>query len=107
MSGVLLGTVFSYGYRSLEMIFYTEKYLLPGTLKRSLSRIIRNALAVTALTAAGICCIPQSMNSFVVWFLYAVTAGVVSAAVIVGINYLFEPEGFRELMERLKRIIKK
>lgn len=107
MSGVLLGTVFSYGYRSLEMIFYTEKYLLPGTLKRSLSRIIRNALAVTAFIAAGIYCIPQSMNSFVVWFLYAVTAGVVSAAVIVGINYLFEPESFRELMERLKRIIKK
>lgn len=105
MTGVLLGTVCSYGYRSFEIILYTNRHLIPGTAKTAFSRIIRNLVVTAVLIAAGIWLIPQNMTSFINWFIYAVAAGVVSVVLIVGVNYIAEPQEFKNLIARLRRII--
>ena len=105
MTGVLLGTVCSYGYRSFEIILYTNRHLIPGTAKTAFSRIIRNLVVTAVLIAAGIWLIPQNMTSFINWFIYAVAAGVVSVAVIVGVNYVAEPQEFKNLVGRVKGIL--
>ena len=101
MTGVLLGTVCSYGYRSFEIILYTNRHLIPGTAKTAFSRIIRNLVVTAVLIAAGIWLIPQNMTSFINWFIYAVAAGVVSVVLIVGVNYVAEPQEFKNLILRI------
>lgn len=105
ISGVLFGTVCSYGYRSCEMFLYNNRHLLKGTIKTSFIRILRNLIAVAVLIAAGLWIIPQTMDSFVTWFIYAMGMGIVSCAVIVAVNYVAEPEEFRSLWERVKGIL--
>lgn len=105
MNGVLLGTVCSYGYRSFEMILYTSRHLISETAKTSFIRIVRNGIAVGILIAAGLMFIPQEMSSFVSWFLYACGLGVLSCAVIVGVNYAAEPREFKSLVERVRGIV--
>ena len=105
MNGVLIGTVCSYGYRSFEMIDYTNRHLVRGTAGVSFSRIIRNAVAVAVLIVAGIHLIPQDMQSFVNWFLYACAMGSVSVIIVAGVNYIAEPEEFKNLLERVRGII--
>ena len=105
MTGVLLGTVCSYGYRSFEIILYTNRHLIPGTAKHAFIRIIRNLMATLVLIVAGIWLIPQDMNSFVHWILYAIIAGGVSAIVIGGVNYAAEPDEFKSLINRVQHII--
>ena len=105
MTGVLLGTVCSYGYRSFEIILYTNRHLIPGTAKTAFSRIIRNLVVTAVLIVAGIWLIPQNMTSFINWFIYAVAAGVVSVVLIVGVNYIAEPQEFKNLILRILGIV--
>ena len=105
MTGVLLGTVCSYGYRSFEIILYTNRHLIPGTAKTAFSRIIRNLVVTAVLIVAGIWLIPQNMTSFINWFIYAVAAVVVSVVLIVGVNYIAEPQEFKNLILRILGIV--
>ena len=105
MTGVLIGTVCSYGYRSFEIILYTNRHLIPGTAKTAFIRIIRNLIVTAVLIVAGIWLIPQNMTSFINWFIYAVAAGVVSVVLIVGVNYIAEPQEFKNLILRILGIV--
>ena len=105
MTGVLIGTVCSYGYRSFEIILYTNRHLIPGTAKTAFIRIIWNLIVTAVLIVAGIWLIPQNMTSFINWFIYAVAAGVVSVVLIVGVNYIAEPQEFKNLILRILGIV--
>ena len=107
MAGVLLGTVCSYGYRSFEIVFYTSRHLVKGCAKKSMFRIFRNILVVALLCIVGIYVIPQNMASFVTWLLYAIGMVAVSVFTIVGVNYVVEPDEFKELLLRVKGILKR
>ena len=106
MAGVLIGTVCSYGYRSLDVILYNSKYLVKGTGKRTFSRIGRNIFVIVVLVAVGIYVVPQNMTSFVSWFLYAVLSGAVSSCGLLGLNYFAEPEECRKLLVKFKMVVK-
>ena len=68
-------------------------------------RILRNVLIVALLCIVGTYIIPQNMASFIIWFLYAIGMGAVSVFTIVGINYVVEPDEFKELVLRVKGIL--
>ena len=105
MTGVLIGTVCSYGYRSFEIILYTNRHLIPGTAKTAFIRIIRNLIVTGVLISLGIWLIPQNMTSFIHWFIYAVASGIVSVVMIVGVNYVAEPRQLKNLILRIQGIV--
>lgn len=107
MAGVLIGTICSYFYRSIRIMYYTGKGLIPGTLKKTVSRILRNLLMSAILIWGSFVIVPQYMNSFLIWFLYACGTGVISTMVLGIINYIAEPDSFRDLLQRIKNIILK
>lgn len=106
MAGALIGTVCSYGYRSIDVIIYNSRKLVKGTGKKTLVRVGRNIVAVMALILLGCHFVPQRMESFVSWFLYAVISGGISSGVILLLNYVAEPEAFRKLIEKVKVVVK-
>ncbi len=103
--GVLLGTCMSYLYRSTDTILYNAKYFLPGTLRRTAFRLLRNAAAAAVLVFLGIRFVPQVMTGWGSWFLWAVLYAVVSLAVVTAVNVLFEPDAFKEMMKRIRGIL--
>ena len=88
-----------------EIVFYTSRHLVKGCAKKSMFRIFRNVLVVALLCIVGIYVIPQNMASFITWFLYAIGMGAVSVFTIVGVNYVVEPDEFKELVLRGKGIV--
>ena len=68
-------------------------------------RIVRNGIAVAFLCIVGTYVIPQNMASFIIWFLYAIGMVAVSVFTIVGVNYVVEPDEFKELVLRVKGIL--
>ena len=70
-------------------------------------RIFRNVLVVALLCIVGIYVIPQNIASFITWFLYAIGMVAVSVFTIVGVNYVVEPDEFKELLLRVKGILKR
>lgn len=102
--GVLIGTLASYAYRSADVIFYNAKHFLPGTLKRTGLRLLRNLVVSAALVAGGLALIPQTMAHWGGWLAYAVLFGAISCAVLLLVNWLFEPEQVKAMIRRFKGI---
>jgi len=69
-------------------------------------RIFRNVLVVALLCIVGTYVIPKNMASFITWFLYAIGMVAVSVFTIVGVNYVVEPDEFKELVLRVKGILR-
>lgn len=107
MAGVLVGTICSYGYRSIEIMVYNTKKLVYETGKTTAKRILWNTAAALIMVSIGIRIVPQSMESFLEWGAYGVASGMVCAVIFVIINYCFEPQEFKELLKRIKMIAKK
>ena len=106
MNGVLLGTVCSYGYRSIDVILYNRKYLVEGTGRMTFRRIVRN-LVVSLLVMAGcFMFVPQAMDSFLVWAGYAAVTALTSGVCLVGVNYLCEKEEFYAMLQRVRSMKK-
>ncbi|MCF2680736.1 polysaccharide biosynthesis C-terminal domain-containing protein [Faecalicatena contorta] len=106
MNGVLFGTVCSYGYRSVEVILYNRKYLVQGTGMNSIKRISRNLVVSLVLVFGWLKFVPQSMGSFVEWFLYAVIVAGLSGICLVCVNYVCEPKEFQKIVNRIKSLKK-
>ncbi len=102
--GVLLGTCASYLYRTADVIVYTAKNFLPGTLGRTAARLARNLLCAALLTAGGIRFVPLD-GGWGTWVLSAVCVGAASCVVLGGVNILREPAEFRSLLARTKEVL--
>lgn len=106
MAGVLLGTVCSYTYRTLDNILYNAKYLVPGVLGMSLRRILRNAVVMGGTVFAFYKMNWMLCNSWGEWFFHAVITGMVSLGILVLVNYILEPKEMRQLLERMKNVLR-
>ena len=106
ISGVLIGTIVSFSYRSLDVIFYNNKHLIPKTLKTTINRLLRNII-VFVIVMVFFKTISYNVISWGGWFIYAIITAVVSSVLIIGVNFLFERELFMSIIKRGLRIVKK
>ncbi len=104
MIGVLLGTLVSYLYRSLDVILYSAKYLLRGTVKKTFIRVLRNSVTAAALIAVGIKLIPMNMGSWLTWIVCSVVFAVCAGVVLLLVNFVFERKEFSTCLMRVKDI---
>ena len=96
--GVLIGSLVSFTYRSVDMIIYNHKHLVRNTGKRTGQRLLRNSAATAAvfLLLRGL---PDRMLSWQSWIGCAVVTGMTSAAVIIAVNLIFE----RSIWETIRK----
>lgn len=105
LAGVLSGTVCSYAYRSTVTMTYNSQKLVCDSGKVTILRNIRNMAVSVILIIVGMKVVPRKMDSLIQWFGYACGTGTVSLVIILFLNYLCEPQSFKELIDRGKRII--
>lgn len=105
--GVLLGTCASYLYRSTDVIIYCAQKFMPGTLKITFSRLVRNGACMAALTWVGIRMVPPIMAGWAAWFGYAVVFGVTCVAVFLAVNAGFEKAAFLACCRRVRDLLRR
>lgn len=96
--GVMVAMCMSYLYRTTDIIFYSAKHFLNGTLKKTLLRLLRNAVTMGVLVTAGILWLPHSTLGWLGWLGQAVLVGVVSVGALVLVNYVFEPQEIKKVI---------
>lgn len=106
MNGVLFGTICSYGYRSIEIILYNRRNFIRGSGRLTARRVIRNFIVSMVVIAVCFAIVPQRMDSFFIWFWYAVLTGMIAVFCLSGFNYLCEPDEFRAVLQRIKSLRK-
>lgn len=105
VSGVVIGMLASYLYRTIDVLLYSAKHFVPGTLKKSLRRILINLALAAILVIAGIFVIPQTMTGWLPWFCYAFAFGVICCIVFLGVNLLMEPKEGKAWIHRFKSLL--
>ncbi len=103
--GVLIGTCASYLYRTTDVIVYTARHFLPGTLKRSIFRIFRSAVLSILLILSAWKIVPADMSGWLSWLLWAILDAVIVTLIMTLGNVAFEPKEFRTLLNRLLGLI--
>ncbi len=106
MAGVLFGTICSYGYRSIEIMIYNQKYIVKGSGKKTFWRTMRNIVTVAIIAIPAYFAIPIEMDSYIQWFIVAICVGSIGTIGIILVNYISEPNEFKNLISRVRGILK-
>ena len=99
VAGVMMAMCLSYLYRTADVVFYSAKRFLEGTLKRTLSRLLRNGITMAGLITVGVLLLQHDTTSWFVWIGQAVVIGITSVVVLVLVNFIFEPQEIKGLLK--------
>lgn len=103
--GVLLGTCASYLYRTTDVILYSARHFVPGSLGRTLFRLLRNGLFTGAAVALGVRLQERLITGWGSWLLWAVVWSLALGAGLCLCNLLCEGAEFRALVRRFRELI--
>lgn len=101
IAGVLVGTLTAYLYRSTDVIIYNAKNFLPGTLRRTIWRGVRNFLLFAVVSVTGGIILAPFFTTWFWWIGIAVVLTCVVTVLFALLNYLAEPQEFRKCVSYL------
>ena len=103
INGVLVGTVCSYLYRTTDIIIYVGRHIVPGTIKMTMCRAVRNLVVMLVLYNIS-SRFELSIVTWMDWFLYAVVVGCISLVVFIVVNACFEMQMAKKVLNVVKRV---
>ena len=102
MYGLLIGTVCSYIYRTIDLICYTYRHIVECNVRDFLRTIIVNSVLLGLMYYFACVKFPVHVNNFIEWITAAVVITiVVSIELIVG-NIVFNRERISEIYSMIK-----
>lgn len=107
ISGVMIGICVSYLYRTTDVIIYTAKHFVHGSLMRTFKRLGVNFLTYAVMTGLGLYLIPQVVSGWVMWFVCAMVYGVAACIVFAGVNLIVDSREAKALLVRVRDLVKK
>ncbi len=105
-AGVVIGMCASYLYRSFDIVFYSAKRFVPGTLKLSLWRLLRHTVLSVGLVLGALLIVPQTTDSWLTWLVSAAGIAAASVAVLLLSNVVFEPREMKRCFSLVGDILR-
>ena len=97
--GILLGTVISFTYRSVDIVIYTYKKILHERMTKCFIRIVRMLFIVSVcIFVCSIAVHYVTINNWTRWFGASIITGIISMLLSVGINFIYEPKLLRDIV---------
>jgi O-antigen/teichoic acid export membrane protein len=103
--GVLLGSVCSYAYRTLDFILYTAKYILKQSPIGSIKRIIINGLLALVSAIPFVFWLHIKATNYLEWFIWAAGISVFVLIIVTAGNAITDFEMFKTTWDRVKSLI--
>ena len=103
--GVLLGTIFAYLYRTLDVIIYSNIKLLQQKPSKTFTRIITNTIIMVIMIV--IFKIPNTMTGYMQWVLYAIVITSIAILTTTTINIITNMKTANDTKQYIKNIFKR
>lgn len=104
--GIVIGVLLSNLYRDVQFLFYAEGHLIPFKIRKTLELQARSVILFFAVSFALLKLpfvdLAISVSS---WIIKAVFVSIISCAVIVGINILFDRKLFKQTLSRFTSLL--
>ena len=105
--GVAIGTIVAMTIRTIEFVYHANKFILKRSVLDSLKKIIL-VIIETVIVMVIIHFIPLYENvSYIFWLMNAIIIVVISCIVIIGISFIFYHETVKEIIQIIKKQLKK
>ena len=94
----MIGTICAYLYRNADLLIYVNKYIIKGTLKKSLKRITLY-IGTIVVTSAILLYLTNDLviSNYLQWILLSVQITVVAVLVVLMITFIFQKDDTKEL----------
>jgi len=102
--GVLLGSICSFAYRTIDFIIYTNKHIILQSSAKTLCRLINNIVLSCISIFLFIQIFKMQINNFIEWVLWSCIVGIVTLLIIVLGNSILEPDSMKEVLIRFYKI---
>ncbi len=106
LTGVMIGVCVSYLYRTTDVIFYTAKNFVSGSLKQTFKRLLSNGVVFAAVVWLGFRFVPQQVSGWIAWFGYAVIYGIFVAVTFAAVNLALNPQEGKAVFVRVRDLVK-
>lgn len=98
--GVAIGTLAATAFRFLYYVFYLENHIFNRNKGLFGKRLFVNTLSFTVSWGMGSLVTRHvRMGNYAQWAMWGIVTGVLSAAVVFGVNLVFSPESCRNLLK--------
>ena len=98
MYGMLIGTVCSYCYRTVDVIKYSYRNILHKPIREFLILVIPNICCLVVIFIVSYLKWSIQSNSYVEWAVQAIIMCIICTLVYFIVNYLFNKEQFKMLI---------
>lgn len=103
---VLMGACFSYFYRSIDIIVYTNRNILMQSASKTFAKILTSWSIVIITTIIFKFLLPLNISRWLDWIISGTIVFVFSLCITIFINYITRRNDFIEIIDLLKIFIK-
>lgn len=106
--GVLIATILAYLYRTIDVIIYNNKKIINRSVKYSVKKIIINIVIFCVFIVLNdLFGNTLNINGYMSWIMYAFIIVLLSGISILGANYIFDRDSFKNLIVYVKEIVRR
>ncbi len=103
LKGLLIGTICSYLFRTLDIIIYVYHNILEDKITRYIKFIIVNIVIMVGMIYTLYFRYPISVSGYIHWFVKAIIIGMLTVIIYIFTNALLFNNQFREICKYLKK----
>lgn len=103
--GVLIGTAFALGWRCIDIVIYTNKYIIKQKNNRSFIRIIKTIIISIILLLINIFILPINIQNYFDWIIFGVLYSCISIILILLLNIILEKDELNYFYYKFKKFI--
>lgn len=106
MVGIMLGSCLSNLYRTIDVLFFTPKYITNASPLKSIFRMILVIVNIALIYGVSLIYSPMCVN-YLQWIELAIVYGIWAVIVVTVNAYAFERKEFISLMKRMLSLVKR
>ncbi|MFQ9662277.1 MAG: polysaccharide biosynthesis C-terminal domain-containing protein [[Clostridium] symbiosum] len=107
INGVLIGTLAAFVFSSAHVLYYNNRYLLNGTIKKTVVRILRNLIAFFVYFFWVEKFLKLTVSTYYEWFIKAIEVGITSTFWYLFVNFISEKDEMQNAWRRIISILKR
>jgi len=105
ITGVLIGAILSNIYRDIDLLYFIPRKVTETSIMESGLRMLRIMIGI-AISYLPFLLIPWEIKTFKDWLAYVFVAGTCTFTIVVSINIIFEKQEMRNVLARMKGMVK-
>jgi O-antigen/teichoic acid export membrane protein len=104
--GILFGSVVSFAYRTVDIIFFSNKYILNQSSARTFYRSLRVIIVILINVFVFNIISPYNISSWPKWIIITTIVGIYSSITTLIVNIVFDFKTLKDIFSFLKIILK-